>query len=93
MPLHKLVGHNAALTVEQKQSQSSDRVYANVINVAPPHKSAPKIAPRDYQRSEHWEKRRAEYAEGAAKFRAANAPKPPREPEEVLADVDDDLPF
>jgi hypothetical protein len=73
VPLAKLVGVNAMLQVEHRQSVKG-RTYANVGNIMPPPKGLPKIEPVDYQRSEHWTRRRTEYAEEVTKWRAGGSP-------------------
>jgi hypothetical protein len=73
-PLHKLVGVNAVLNVLHKTSKS-ERTYAVIDSISPPLKSLPKIVPHDYTRSEHWGRRKAEYAEKVAEFKKA-APVP-----------------
>jgi hypothetical protein len=94
-PLHKLVGVNAILTVEHKVSQKG-RTYAVVSNATPLLKQMTKMEARGYTRPDFWETRKAEYAEDAARHRAATAPVVRREPEVVLAAAaaeTDDLPF
>lgn len=95
-PLHKLVGVNAMLNILHKQSKANpDRTYAVIEGATGIPKALPKIQPADYTRSEHWEKRKAEYAEKLAAYRAThtggaipNFDDPPPQ-----LDTDDDLPF
>jgi hypothetical protein len=96
-PLHKLVGVNAMLTILHKTSKQ-ERVYAVIDSISPPHKSLPKIVPADYTRSEHWTRRKEEYARKAEEFKAAH-PVPAagganfNELPKPLQDNGDDLPF
>jgi hypothetical protein len=60
-PLHKLVGVNAILNIQHKTS-GAGRLYAIIASVAPPMKNMAKIVPHHYERSEHWAKRKEEYA-------------------------------
>jgi hypothetical protein len=94
-PLHKTVGVNAVLGILQRTSVASGRTYAVIDTVSPTLKTLPKLVPHNYERSEHWEKRKAEYAEKLAAYRATHTggavpnfeePPPGLEP-------DDDLPF
>lgn len=73
VPLEKLVGVNGILQIEHKQS-AQGRTYAKISNIMPPMKNVGKIQPDDYQRSEHWNQRRADYAEEVQLFRATRAP-------------------
>jgi hypothetical protein len=94
IPLHKLTGFNAILTVTHVVSGAGN-TYAKVTNATPLMKGMPSIAAKDYTRAEFWEKRKAEYAEGVAKHRAAQNP-PARTIDETLAAAaaeSDSLPF
>ena len=100
-PLHKLVGVNAILNVQHKTSKK-DRTYAVIAGVTPPLKGLAKLAiSADYVRSDHWARRKEEYAAKLAEYRAAtketlgawNAPQPLDEMPAALQDDDDSLPF
>lgn len=69
VPLAKLVGANCILQIEQKVS-ASGRTYAKVSNIMPPLPKMPKLQVTDYERSEHWLQRRADYAQEVQRFRA-----------------------
>jgi hypothetical protein len=73
VPLHRLVGVNAILQVEHKVS-ASGRTYAKISNIMPPMARMPKLQVRDYERSEHWLQRRADYAQEVQRFRAGLSP-------------------
>jgi hypothetical protein len=85
-PLHKLEGVNALIQVEHKQSKSNpDRSYANIVSVTGIPKGLAKIAPKDYERSEHWAKKIGE-SDRPADVSFDDFPA-------ALEDGDDDLPF
>lgn len=96
-PLHKLVGVNAMLNIMHKTSKQ-ERVYAVIESISPPLKSLPKIVPSNYERSEHWARRKEEYAAKVAEFKAAH-PVPAGAGADMnklpaaLEPADDDLPF
>jgi len=71
--LAKLVGVNAIIQIEHKISQSG-RTYAKVSNIMPPMAKMPKLAVKDYESSEHWTQRRADYAAEAQRHRASVVP-------------------
>lgn len=73
VPLAKLVGVNAILQIEHKVS-ASGRTYAKISNIMPPMAKMPKLTVRDYERSEHWLQRRADYAQEVQRFRAGLSP-------------------
>jgi hypothetical protein len=96
-PLHKLVGVNAILNVQHKTS-GAGRVYAIIASIAPPMKGMVKLVPASYERSEHWAKRKAEYAEKVAQAGTGRTPVNGAapygdEPEPVQVPPDDDMPF
>jgi hypothetical protein len=66
------VGVNAVLGILQRTSAASGRTYAVIDTVSPTLKTLPKLVPHNYERSEHWEKRKAEYAEKLAAYRATH---------------------
>lgn len=91
VPLHKLAGQPALISVEHKLSASNNR-YAKIKSIAPlPSGLLPPTLP-EYERPKFWTEKKEACAEQAAKFRAEQAPMadddypPPVEP-------DDDLPF
>lgn len=69
VPLAKLEGANAILQIEHKVS-ASGRTYAKLSNIMPPLPKMPKLTVKDYERSEHWLQRRADYAQEVQRFRA-----------------------
>lgn len=73
VPLAKLVGVNAILQIEHKVS-ASGRTYAKISNIMPPMAKMPKLTVKDYERSEHWLQRRADYAQEVQRFRAGLSP-------------------
>src|SRR5690606_37433535 len=73
VPLAKLVGVNAILQIEHKVS-ASGRTYAKISNIMPPLPRMPKLSVRDYERSDHWPQRRADYAQEVQRFRAGMHP-------------------
>jgi hypothetical protein len=96
IPLHKLEGVNAIVSVEHKVS-GSGRTYGKINNIAPPMKGMERLIAKDYQRGEFWETRKAEYAEGVRVFKASasngrGSPEPSGRPMAAVAQ-DDDLPF
>jgi hypothetical protein len=94
IPLHKLAGVNALLTVEHKTS-GAGRKYAVVKDsLTPLPRQMGRMEPRDYTRAEFWQERKGEYAAAAAVFKAKHAPKVPDAAlAGALADDADDLPF
>lgn len=100
VPLHKLEGNWAIITVEHRTS-GSGKVYANISAVVgvPPamQKTLPELA--TYTRAEFWTKRKEEYAKEAASFRDKHAPKTKQVNDDfeefpgALNDQEDDLPF
>ena len=95
-PLHKLVGVNAILNIQHKTS-GAGRLYAIIASVTPPLKSMPKLVPHKYERSEHWAKRKEEYAAKVREHEQRTAPVGAavnfNDLPEPLEPVDDDLPF
>lgn len=73
VPLAKLVGVNAIVQIEHKVS-ASGRTYAKISNIMPPLPRMPKLTVRDYERSDHWLQRRADYAQEVQRFRAGMHP-------------------
>ena len=94
IPVHKLVGQLAYLTIEHKTS-GSGRVYAKIRSTAPAPKGS-KLDPMPaWERPAFWAERKAKYAEDAHKFRAGatNGHGTLDEVQDALDDADDDLPF
>jgi hypothetical protein len=93
--LAKLVGVNAIVQIEHKVS-AGGRTYARISNIMPPMAKMPKLSVRDYERSEHWAQRRADYAQEVQRHRSAVAPvaattktrngQPIREADEIRAE-------
>jgi hypothetical protein len=96
-PLHKLVGVNAMLNVIHKTS-GAGREYAVIESISPPMKSLPKLVPHNYERSDHWQRRKDEYARKVAEFKETH-PVPVTAGADynqlpaALQDDGDDLPF
>lgn len=91
VPLHKLVGHPALISVEHKRS-AKGRTYAKLKTISPLPDGlvAPKLD--GYARAEFWAQRKKGYAEEAARFQQTVVAKSDADLPEQLDD-DDDLPF
>lgn len=87
--LHKLVGAPAFIGVGHKQSKKG-RTYAVLMSVmkVPAGMAIPPLKP--YERPEFWAERKAEYATGAAEYRARIGA--PKAKGQTVAD-EDSLPF
>lgn len=96
VPLDKLTGNHGLLTIAHRTSQKG-RVYANITAcVGIPKQMATTVTDYpDYKRDPYWEKKKKEYAEAAAKFRADSGQRADdfNDFPGALADEDDDLPF
>ncbi len=99
VPLHKLTGQPALITVEHKLS-GKGRTYANLKGVTPLPKQMAEVAPdaTGYERAEYIAERKKNYAQEAQAFRKAMAAPPASEPEDEgypapLDDDDSSLPF
>lgn len=95
VPLHKLTGQPALLTIAHKVS-GQGRTYANITAcVGVPKQMANSIAQHgDYQRADYWNEKKKAYAEAARKFRVEQEPS--TDDEYYAADgevITDDLPF
>ncbi|HET9948792.1 MAG TPA: hypothetical protein VFQ22_07710 [Longimicrobiales bacterium] len=91
IPLHRLTGVNCFLTIEHKTSGSGN-TYARVTNIMPIVKDVMKpMQAEGYERAEFWAKRKQEYADRVAEFRAKAAP--PSDEEFAAATAVDNLPF
>lgn len=93
VPLHKLVGQPALVSVEHRTS-GKGRTYATISSIGPLPKAM--VAPTlpEYERPAFYEERRASYAAEVKAFKAAEA-KSFEEMPAALQDEDDDsgLPF
>jgi hypothetical protein len=96
VPLHKLTGNHALLTVAHKVS-GHNRTYANITAcVGVPKQMASAVTKYDdYVRADYWDTKKKGYAEEAAKFRADMGGGAVNEDDfpAALNDEDDDLPF
>ena len=97
VPVHKLVGQAALISVEHKKS-AGGRTYAKIKTIAGVPKGLEVPAMNGYERAEFWTKRKEEYAAEVSKHRAAHAPPKGRDNDfsdfrEALDAEDDDLPF
>jgi len=90
VPLHKLVGNGAWISIEHKESRSK-RTYAKIKSISPLPKGLPIPDGSDYIRGEYWAKRKAAYAEEVAKFRKQSSADD--EYESLVGDSSDDMPF
>ena len=94
VPLHKLVGHAALISVEHKRS-AKGRTYGLIKTIAPLPKSMAAPSENGYARADFWAERKKGYAEEAKQWAAkmlATSDEPPLPPEDE-GDPDDDLPF
>lgn len=91
IPLHKLVGQPALLSIAHKTS-AKGRTYGYIASISPVPKglTVPKFA--EYERAGYWAERQAEYAKGAAEYRKRVGAPPARATGNPPA-PDDDLPF
>jgi hypothetical protein len=96
VPVHKLVGQPALMTVEHKKSNSG-RIYAKISSIAPLPKAMQNAVPElpAYARPAFWQERKDEYATEVSKFLAAQQSSPAFDdvPDGLGEDDDDDLPF
>lgn len=91
VPIHKLAGQPALITVEHHQS-SKGRTYARILSVSPlPEGLLPPTLP-EYKRAPFWADRKKAYADELARLQAASHPTDDGGEFEAPAD-DDDLPF
>lgn len=91
VPLHKLVGQTALISVEHKQS-AKGRTYGKIKTVAPLPKGMPAPDLNTYTREAFWADRKKQYAEEAARWSASLAQSDGDFPDQQ-PDEDDDLPF
>lgn len=92
VPVHKLVGQAALISVEHKKS-AGGRTYAKIktISAVPKGLEVPALEP--YTRAEFWTKRKEEYAAEVAKHRGPARDESFNDYPEALDDEGDDLPF
>ena len=95
VPLHKLTGQHALLTVSHKTS-AAGRTYGLITAcVGIPKQMASSVEKYDgYVRADYWEEKKKAYAEAARKYRIEQAPTT-MDDEDELPPVEhsDDLPF
>ena len=92
VPLHKLVGQPALLSVEHRTSQQG-RTYANIKGIAPlPQEMVAPTLPA-YERPAFYAERAAKYAEEARAFKASQGESLDDFPEALADDSDDGLPW
>lgn len=95
VPLHKLTGNHALLTVAHKTS-GAGRTYANITACVgiPKQMAGATTKYEDYKRADYWDEKKKGYAEAVRKFRAEQAPSTVDDDDfpAPLHD-DDDLPF
>jgi len=97
VPLHKLTGNYALLTVSHKTSKAG-RTYAAIEACVGVPKQMQQGLPNylpDYKRADYWETRKQEYAEAARRFRGEqhNGSDPDDDSYRGPFDESDDLPF
>ena len=97
VPLHKLVGHGALLSVEHKTS-GKGRTYGNIKAVAPLPKQMHAPSAAKYERPEYWAKRVEQYAAEAmawaeAQNKVAGGSANAEDFPDPVTDDDSDLPF
>jgi hypothetical protein len=97
VPLHKLVGNFALITVAHRTS-GAGRTYANLtacVGLPKQMSEAAKDMSKGYTRADYWQQRKDEYAQGVQAFRSVAAA-PPADFDDfpaALEDSEDDLPF
>lgn len=94
VPVDKLYGQPALLTVSHKQSNQG-RTYANITACVGVPKQMRGALPdaAGYARAEYWTEKKGKYAEAARTFRGQQAPPPSDEDFGGFPDEDDSLPF
>lgn len=90
VPLDKLVGHGALISVEHKRS-AKGRTYAKIKSLAPLPKEMTAPSVNGYVRPDFWAARKKAYSEEAARFQQTVVARS-EEPVQPV-DEDDDLPF
>lgn len=95
LPLHKLAGQAALITVEHATSKSG-RTFAKLRAVTPVPKQMKDAVPADlaYERAPYWQDRKEEYAAGVRKYKQETAAASHDDAPSMDASPDgDDLPF
>jgi hypothetical protein len=96
VPLHKLVGNFALVTIAHRQS-GAGRTYANLtacVGLPKQMAEAAKDMSRGYTRADYWQQRKDEYAQGVRAFRGVQGgPVDDSDFPAPLEDDDDGLPF
>lgn len=92
VPIHKLVGQPALLSVEHKVS-GSGRTYAKIRTISPLPKGMEAPDGSGYTRAEFWDQRKTDYAEEVARFRSQTAAANHDDDFGNDDGGDDDLPF
>jgi hypothetical protein len=90
VPLDKLVGHGALLSVEHKTS-GKGRVYAVISSIAPLPKQMDKPVLDGYVRAKFWEERKAAYKAEATKWATAQVEE--EDYDKLSGDDPDAIPF
>ena len=95
VPLDKLTGNHALLSVAQKPNKAGTRVYSEITAcVGIPTMMRSTVSNyTDYTRAEFWSTRKAEYAAEVVKFRAEAGALPAHEDAPRIDDDDAGLPF
>lgn len=91
VPLDKLVGHGALISVEHKRS-GKGKIYAKIKTIAPLPKEMTAPSLNGYARPDFWAARKKAYADEAARFQQSVVARS-EHPEQPVEDDDDDLPF
>lgn len=91
VPLNKLVGQAALISVEHKRS-TKGRTYAKIQSIAPLPAGLAAPGLNGYTRAEFWKGRKEAYAKDAERFKQTIA-KSDEPPPPDGDDLDDDLPF
>lgn len=92
VPLDKLVGQPALISVEHKRS-AKGRTYAVIRTITPLPQGLVGPELNGYQRQPFWVERKKAYAEEVARFQPPVVAKSDPDLPEQLDDEDDDLPF
>jgi hypothetical protein len=94
VPLHKMVGNWALLSIAQKPS-GAGRIYANITAAVGVPEIMRKALPSfpEYKRPDFWQQRKDEYAKEAQAFRAEAGAPPSDDDNGGPVDDESDLPF
>jgi hypothetical protein len=99
VPLHKMAGVWAMVSVIHKKSADGTKTYANIAAITPVPKVLKASLPElpAYTRADFWAERIAKYAAEAAAYRASHAAPPeelpPAPPEALVGEDDESWPF